>query len=906
MLKDWQKRLSPTIVSALVVAVAVLAWGRNRGFVTQSAAVFALLLALPGLVRGLRPRLSERVRRLRPEVRGAVGRYAPFAIVVIGTLFALGPVALGQMPVSQDHANHYFATHILVREMVASGRFFGWTDSLGTGYPFGDTYHTPSYLVTGLLALVSFGLVPLTVSYAFGIVLAWVVPAVAVTAWTRRIAGPVGATVAGLAFALDMGSDREGGWVYAMFHGVWTQHIGAGVWVLALLALFRLVEKPTTRRLAAAALTAGLALWIHPMNSVTLLIGAVLLFLIQYLMGPRPASDEDKQSTVMLVPALLAAGVIGLVWVLRMVLAGDVVFASVAYWESLQQLMAHLLEGELMENQLALISVLGLVGLIQLAAAGGRFKTFTLVLPAVCLLVGSMAVVLESDMGLAGGSLGIMQYRRFSVAAKPFWYAMSGAGITTVGLALKSDLAARVAARWPARVLLFAVFAPFLAAALSAVPGLFRSPVAMPLTAARTGDADNLSRIHRALEAEAKQCPKSGCRAVYFEKPGHGGLYPVISMADTGFAWLPTLTLPANNFEWINNTMDIDVMAKRGVSVVISKWPLEHERLEEIGIFGRHRLYRVAGARAVRAVVEEGPGRAKIQSWEPERRVIRLEGTDASTGLLVVQPPYRKWHAEQSGRALPIERRVEDGQVLSFIEGVRDGDLVLTYDDSLLENVMTALGVVLIVLCGIGLVAKPRPLPALLRGGRLDRAYHLLGLGASALVVLAVIGMSIGGKVAARAEWLSEEHPGTELRAVLHQRNPDDLRFAPAHYCVPSYFRNPEFGCSEHDLLPRLAAAARRQGKIPSCLSVGVPPKGSAALTFELPSGTTHLKGRLHHLSGGPLSGIAGTESLGKATRAGRPFELSVGPRQESITITLATDKQQARACLELVALKRP
>ncbi len=901
MLGDWHKRINPTIAAAIIAAAAGVLWLLNRGFVAQSAAVFALLLALPRIYKAWRPAAVRYFDHLPQTVRRGLIQYAPYLVVVTGTLIALGPVALGQMPVSQDHANHYYATHILVHELIPSGRLFGWTDSLGTGYPFGDTYHTLPYLVTGLLHLVSFGAVDLSASYAFGIVLAWTLPVIAVTAWSRRIAGPVGATVAGLAFALDMGSDREGGWIYAMFHGVWAQHFGTGVWVLALLALFRLIERPTTRRLGAAALAAGISMWMHPMNAVTLLLAGLLLFAVQYLLSPRNAGPDERRAQLYLVPALGAAGVIGLVWVLRMVMAGDVVFASVAYWKPLDQLMRQLLEGELMENQLAVISVLGLVGVIRLAAAGGRFRLFTLVLPAVLILIGSMVVILESDMGLAGGSLGIMQYRRFSVAAKPFWYAMSGVGITGLGVALKGDLAARIAARLPARVLLAGILAPFLAAALTALPGLFRSPVAMPLTLERTGDAPNLARLREALEAESKRCPASGCRAVYFEKPGHGGLYPVIAMADAGFAWLPTLTLPANNFQWINNTMDFEVMARRGVSLVISKWPLEHPRLEPLGRFGRHRLYRIEGAKPVRAVVE-GPGTAEIRSWEPERRVIRLRGTGEGSGLLVIQPPYRKWRAEQSGRPLRIALRVEDKQVVSYIEDIKNGDLVLAYDDSVGENLVAILGLLLLLLCGAAVVLRPRPLPELLSGRRLDVAYAIVGVGVLVLLGIVPVGMAIGGRVAARVEWLGTEPPGTGLLEVLHQRTPDGIRFIPEGFCLPAYVRNPKFGCSEWDMMPRLTAGARRRGKVPSCLSVGVPSGGRTELSYELPAGATRLKGRLHHLSGGPVTGTANDHPIGKATRLGKPFDLPVTPGSPRVTIVLS-GKERAEACLELVAL---
>ena len=156
MLEDWQKKINPTIAASVIAAAAGVLWLLDRGVVAQSAAVCALLMTLPTVYRAVQPAAARRFDRLRPSVRDRIIRYAPYVVVVTGTLIALGPVTLGQMPVSQDHANHYYATHLLVHEIISSGRLFGWTDSLGTGYPFGDTYHTLSYLVTGLLHLISF------------------------------------------------------------------------------------------------------------------------------------------------------------------------------------------------------------------------------------------------------------------------------------------------------------------------------------------------------------------------------------------------------------------------------------------------------------------------------------------------------------------------------------------------------------------------------------------------------------------------------------------------------------------------------------------------------------------------------------------------------------------------------
>lgn len=889
---------------AAILSLSVLLFCES--FFLDAAAFAGLLLSLFSLAGRFGPRLDRRLVDRWPRYRETLDQTLPYGIVTLATLAALGPITLGQMPISQDHANHYFATHVLVHDLIPSGRFFGWTDQYGTGFPFGDTYHTASYLVTGLLHWLTFGLVSLQKSYAFGIVVVWLVPALAVTAWARRMAGAAGATLAGIAFVLDMGSDREGGWVYAMFHGVWAQHFGVGVWLFALLALWRLTERPDTRRLSGAVLLGGLSLWIHPMNAIGLFVGGLFMLIVQFLAPSGSAPARERQGVLALIPGLVLSAVVGLVWVLRMMLASDVVFAWVAYWEPLAQLMEQLLRGEFFDNLLAAVSILGLLGLIQVLARGGRFRVYTAVLLAILLLLGSMTLILESDLGLAGGTLGIMQYRRFAVAAKPLFYVLAAVGASSFGAALSAAYRARIKGNLPLRLLVTVVSAPLLLAAIHALPGLLRSPVAMPLTESRAGEAANMQAIRETLKKEASRCPEGICRAVYWEKPGHGGLYPVIAMADTGYAWQPTLPLPANNFKWLNPTADIDTMASRGVSVVISKWPQSHPKLTPIGRFGHHHLYRLEGARNVRAEIK-GPGSLAIEEWRPEHRVIRLNGVTGQSVLILHQPPYRKWHASQAGADLQIASMGRQGQVLSRISGLRNGDLILEYDDTAGENGVTVLGWLLILGAVAGLLLRPRDLllPRLLTESRVHLLHRVFGYAALGLLVVLMAGMLIGGRIAARHEWLADEPVGARITEVLHQSSPDTLIFEPERHCIRPYVRNPRFGCSERDQLPRLLPAEERRGKIPSCLAVGIPPNGRTALTYRLPEGTTHIKGYLHHVDGADVKGTLLGADLGKANRRGTRFQVPVGAGVDQVTFTLSA-KKAATACLEAVAVQSP
>ncbi len=867
-----------------------------------------ILIALPFLWREATAPLGNYLDAHRADWRELAGIYLPYLAVAIGVLIALGPVALGTMPVSQDHANHYYATHILAHEMIASGRFFGWTDSIGTGYPFGDLYHTPAYLVTVAVHLVTLGLVDLQTSYAIGIAFAWLLPALAVTAWARRIAGPFGATLAGLASALDMGGDREGGWIYAMFHGVWAQHLATGVWLLGLLALWRLTEKQTSRRFAVAVLVCGLCLWIHPMNALTLVGAGALLFFVHFLVRQeQQAPARGKlQGAVILIPALFLAGLIGLAWVGRMMLAGDLVYAYQSYWQPLDHLMTLIFGGSIFSNQVVFVGVLAVIGIIQLLRQGGRFATFTLLLAALLVLTGSMLLIVETDVGLIGGKLGLIQYRRFSLATKPLWYAMAGAGFSAVGLGIVSKMRER-SLSIPIRILAALLFAPFVLSIVKASPELTRSPIGRPLTAERTGDNRNLTAIHRVLEEEKKRCEPWRCKAVYWEKPGHGGLYPVISMADTGFAWQPTLSLPANNFQWLNPTGNVATMARLGVSLVISKWPIDHPRLEEVGRFGRHTIYRMRDFEKEPMEIY-GPGKAEITTWEPERRIVLLSGTTAETRLVLLMPPYRKWKATQSDHPLKIVSRRDNGLLFSEILNVQDGELLLAYSDSVFEKVAFLIALFLIVGCVIGIVSKPQPLPTLFDSRRDNLIYKVGAIGIGVGVVTVMVLVTVLAAQGVDNEWLRGEPDGTRLLSVLHRQKPSDFTIQPRRYCVPAYVRNPAFNCSEHDLAPVLKAATRRNGVIPSCLKVGIPKNGQSSLTFRLPHGTSEIKGRLHYLSGRPVSTRLHTkEPIGEhdgMALKGTRFKVPVASGSDNATFVFK-GTAAAEICLEAVAIDR-
>ncbi|MDD5306220.1 MAG: hypothetical protein PHU25_02755 [Deltaproteobacteria bacterium] len=913
-MRAWLTRYGHLTGTALAAALALASFLIPAGLPARWTATALFMLAAPVLWRAATPQARRLFERVRPSWRELAREAWPYLIVTAGTLIAMGPVALGQPPISQDHANHYLATDILVHDLIPSARFFGWTDRIGTGYPFGDLYSTPAYLVTGLAHLVTFGLVPLPASYAFGIVLVWLIPALAATAVARRVAGPWGAAFAGLALALDAGGDREGGWVYAMFHGVWPQTLGMGVWLFAVLALWRLAEKGTTRRLAVAVLLSGVSLWMHPMNSMTILAAGVLIFAVRLFGAGRDSSPGAERGAIRIIVALFAAGIVGLVWVARMMLAKDAYTAYGALWGPLEDLMGRAAQGRLFDNQMALVSVLALMGAVRLIALGGRFRWLVLLLFAAFLVVGSMDLVMGLDLGLMGETFANMQYRRFSIPMKPLWYAMAGAGLSTVGQGLLAALATKVrkVADTPwLTVAAAVVLSPVMFALASSLPGFVKSPVARPLTLANSGEAAHVSAIRRALDDEGRRRKNGLRRAVYFEKAGYGGRYPMFAFADAGFGLLPTKIIPANNFKWVNHTTSPDAMAALGASVVVSRWPLKSPRLEELQAAGEEHVYRVKGPVAY-PVSLEGGGSAQVVSWSDERRVIRVSGATSRSRLLVGQPPYRKWHATEGGRALPIAARGAFGMTLSSVGDVSDGDVVLAYRDTAVENLITVAGMLVLLAAVAGLFLKARPLPRLLGEARMATVYKGLAIAFVSVVVLGFGAAVAAGQAAVDRDWLAGERSGPSVLSVPHREGPWRVSMSPKCACVRPLTRDPSPGCAEHDLAPRLVTAGDVGGKLRSCLAIGVPGHGRTEAVFDLPSAATSVKGRLYMRSG---SGVRASLAIGSSAatnisqpgKSGSPFEVAVRPGEGSVTLVLSgSSGEPAVACLELVAIRTP
>lgn len=399
-------------------------------------------------------------------------------------------------------------------------------------------------------------------------------------------------------------------------------------------------------------------------------------------------------------------------------------------------------------------------------------------------------------------------------------------------------------------------------------------------------------------------------------------MFPI---ADAGFGFLPTKFTPAQNFSRLAFTTDVDLMHTLGTSIIISRWPIEDQSLEEVAELGIHRVYRFTAPPAP-PVDLKGPGTVRVVSWKAEERVVELSGTETGSTIVFAVSYYDKWRAVQGGRELKVSPASLGGVSLVAVSGASDGEVRLIYGDHLIEHLVSAASVIALVACFLGLGLKPRPLVWPWSAERARLLYKILGAVLASLLLGSAIAATVVGRAAEDGEWLSNEPTGSSIASVLHLQDPIRFSFKPEYSCVRPHTRDPAWGCTERDMDPRLAPGSIRAEKVPSCVSVGLPPgPAKAEIEFTLPSGSDLIKGRLSLKKGAVAPSCAirfdssgKTVPLGAITTRSNAFREPVPGRAKKVTFVISSKDLSSgaghagirspiqRVCIEAVAIKRP
>lgn len=823
----FRLRLTPGISLLLIgafIGVMGAVWYTQASLFSVVPWLAAGLIGIAGCAFVPRARdLANRAFARRPEDLEKLKRAAPYALAICIVAWALWPIPF-DLPVSQDHAHHYLNTSIAL-DLVSSGHLFGWTDRVSTGLPFGDVYGTPAYVVTGLLRAATLGLVSLATSYSVGIFMVWLVAAWAVVAMVRRIlpqAYVVAPSVACAAFVLDPGGDREGGWVYSMFHAVWPQLFATAVVCWAFIALFRLAEEPTRRRLGAAILALGFAFWMHPMNAVNLLLASGVII------GIWSVKSHERTPGLWLIVAFALAAVIGWGWLSHLHTARDAMSSYSAGGIPFDELGVSLWQG-LFENAFSGWGVLGAVGIVAAIAVGTRFASFVVAMLVVYLLAASTVFLVGFDLGLWEKTPEFM-WRRFSITAKPFWFVLVGLGAGVIADGVRAVVSGSEASPvFYRRVPVWMMAGPLLAVTLAGawiwVPG----PAARPLTAGPSGLGDELQALAQTLVDERDAMSRVP-RVLYWHERGDHGDYALFSIADAGVGYVPNRTPPCQTFSALWSNKSLELARFSGATHVVTHREVELEDTVEIGRTANFWIYRFEPDDAPVLARVNGEARATVKAWEPMRRVIALEGTDAYSVLELAMPPYKKWSAELDGQAIDLDERRTSGSRLLTLHDLKDGVLTLEFEDTALERGSFA-AALLVALFALLLLTSSRSLGPLAgpKWGR--RAQVAVAWGVASAIVAGYFGARYLGDESRHAYWLADED--FKRVEVLHHRAPDRFEYEPDPYCVRPRTRRPRAGCYEAVLEPKLRRAPAHRGVDPSCMQVGVPDNGAASLEWR-------------------------------------------------------------------------
>jgi len=910
---------------------AICALDEHASDLPEWAGTALILLGAWGLSETLRAawRASTQWLQGRSRARQRLARFAPalpFALVTLVTLAALWPIPAGTMPVSQDHAHHYVQVRVLLDDLLAHGHLFGWTDRISTGLPFGDVYGTGAYLLPGALTALTGGWVPLPVSYALGITLGWLFLAWAVTAWTRRLVGGwLGPTLAGVLVPLDVGGDRQAGWVYSMFHGVWQQLAGTGLWVLALLALIRLAERHSPRRLGAAALVTGAAAWVHPMSLINLVIAAPILVALLMLAPGDPHEDAHRDRRWGAVWVLVALGLAALIargWVAHAAVGGEEALKRyTTYWGSVPELVLKALKDQLFYFPYTGVTAAALLGFAVALVRRRWFDVLTLLLVAGVLVGGSLDVLAALDLGGHEKFKPIMA-TRLAITLKPLWFALAGLGAAAALQGARAAWAALPKAplypavgiagdrgRATTTLVLIVGLAPLAHGAAEAIPRFTPSLVGHPITAEHAGVTEALPRLREILTREAARLgPDRPHRVGVWYAKGEHGHYHLLPIADTGFGYLPSKSPPAQAFKWINARKTSQGMRWLGASLLITMSPQKFTDATLVEEVGPYYVYRLTDEPTWPAEVQGG-GRVEVLSWTDQERRLRLTGTTKKSRLVLGFPPYRKWHAYEGERELAMHRvKGKFGYTVSSSPDIVDGEVRVVYEDTPKEEraARWAWVALALALVALALGAKPRlPAPSF---AALRWAPAVAGA-LTLLVAVAAVVVVVRAQASSRNEGWVKPRPLEKVHVVttLHDEEPVSFTYEPEHYCVRAFSRNPRATCDERSLQPHLALGPMIKDRQPACVQFGVPDKGHAELTYTIPAGVSELRGTLQIVHGARTKTKAtarfGHGTVGIPNNAKR-FVLSVaGHAGEPITFRVDNKGSTAFACLAVVGL---
>ncbi len=916
----------------VVLAAALALFAGELGRWVGAGLVLWVLPVLVAPVRG-----HPVYEKIRPHL--------PLLLLGLLSLVLLGDLLLGRPPATRDHGVHYFQTHILTHDLIPSGRLTGWSDRLNNGYPFGDSYPVLAYLWVGAFHVLSFGLVSLRVSYAWGMLAVWLVSmwgiwhlAELVTHEIRERSaldiaakiptGWAGAIAAGL-WLIDPGYSRQGGWHYVMYHGVWPQLLSSGLWIAAVPLTWRAFERASPRRIALAGLATAGAVLAHPFGLLTVVCSATMWLLA--LWGTKTMRELPGGVFRVWLLIHVAAALVSVGWVVGFLASADYMGRTPVPWVSLGELVTQLATGELFERHRAFAGPLALIGIVLAVRSGRTIAWLSMASLFAMLVASSEAAITILRLDLVVTGFKNLQFPRYAMALKPLWFALGGVGGALLVAVLTGRAPGPAAKASAGRLLACALFGPLLVAFVDDASRLVPYPTGSLMTIEGSRYEVEERDLRQALEAEKATLTDRTMTVAFMRTDMGGGTYPLFSIADAGARVVLDGHIPSVNFRYRITRRNVGLLRLLGVTHVLHDRPLDGtdkslgDELELVGEFGVYQLQRLLPAEEPdpanvdgRTLVSRPEGLVQVESWERERIVLDMPQMPPESMVQLTVAPYRKWVPRtEDGTALPVggEAVLKGLSGLAFI-APGPGRVTLHYEKLRREEIAAWASAFGVGLCLLGL-AFPRPLRMSARGQ--SQSSRKLTLGAAIVVggLVLLLGVRRQRTVLAQT-WqpvldhhLSTKRLGGGIDRVFTRDLVDSRAYRividPGDVCDGMLTKDSMPGCSEADQRPRVSMTYRSP-YLYRCLRVIVPPRGLLEVAVDDLGANESVLGFFKRLTrgrgGDKLRWVISGGKKPRATRGTRRhFHAQPEDHQGTFVIQFQNENLHAeRLCLSLAA----
>lgn len=568
-------------------------------------------------------------------------------------------------PISWDHGSH-LGKAMLTAELLPSIR--GWSDRIETGLPL-NTLYTASGPLWVLLFRLFTPFLEWHQTYALSIVGFRFMVGFTVYRLARVAgAGPLAATLAGIATLADIGDHSEGGWFYDVLYGVWPMSLAMCFFFLAYADLIELAEAkvplPQLKRLMARAMVLlGIALFSHQMSLVS--FGLLLPVLVAVRATSRTGSRaegsvrEDLKRTL---PVALVASLIAAWWMVPMLAESGWLENHGQLYQGTENMGARIVGGEGILNGGAWTGVLFAIGL-GLGLMGRPTRKVLAIGVIVAMLVSSSGWFVAFDVPRYLPAFGRIMYPRLMMVAKPMGFALLGCVLHDLFMRVRPALKAQLRTG-PGRLgaaLSIALVIPF-------VPGIpaqlnelvFEREVT---TTATLGTWNDWRAAWRWVEERPDSSP--------FYRVGYFSLSTHLPQATVGYTRRPmhiTGTLVGETFRNKTDSSHPDALRAINVRYVITEGPATGElarELDPIESFGVLRLYELRGWSSDVVSAPLGEATPIVEHYEDERVVFRPEGARSVVIHRAIGPG---WTATADGVAIPFEEeRVYDSPALTLM-----------------------------------------------------------------------------------------------------------------------------------------------------------------------------------------------------------------------------------------------